>query len=1140
MWAGQRALDLELGARFGTDPELHSFFASDEAVRRDRELLLHGVRAAANAVLSHWFDASRNGAARATNGHVTELTTASTGAGSGPAATSAAVALAAAPAPTSLPLASEPARSLSIALEGALEHQLLPPLNPLQHFGLWNALQALQRRASTVAASGKPPSENLAAAAEAAGLAHSLSTKQLAATLGRAAAAGERRNAYAARLWLCLGFQRGSISEWIHVLGEVAGSSLFGEGALVRCAEDRDVLRVLLLPMAQVRFDLPRKPPLESLGVASRPPLEASPREVPREVRPALGELKPLLVCLSVRSPPRLPWQRSRPVRVHLQLWLLRKRPTAPLHSEPTPQHMRGMMRGMPPLQPQSLPPPPPVPTRLQPEPPIQTEQLTRIPTEQLMYPPIFPPTPITTEPITTEPITTTPIMTEPIMTEPIKTTPIAPLTDSSALGSGSGSAAGLVSAAGDISAEGGSSAAGGGSAARGGSAAASEACCEAAISQPPRAPQERRPVRTHRRAAKAAVIRSAPEAVAATGADRSGGGGAATGMATGMATGAVLSPSHPTVAISVADGAVEGSTAATSAAESAASITAALADATYGEPSVSWPMGEGEAAPSIASEARASDAHASIQREARAAIESSERAAAAAAATPRLIGAATTPPLPLRRGGAMGGRASPAARGGGISEGGARWAAAAPPPLTDAQLRGAMRLYAGVAREGGGGHGVAWEAALLSLVGKSLGLPRAVAGELITALVTERAGGDDAEEVRQHGATEFDTASLFNTDATRWAVCWLPLHALVQGRNRQGVAPAHSGVAGYLAWDASSAMLMRRVATRANVRWGRLLASADVYLFEMPTAPLRISADSVPSAAPSRLLGDAFDSEGTLSLAAPCDAALRLAAPRRSAHLLIGVSGLLSPTEGELEAARPRAAAQALGSCWAAAASYSSSSEWQSLTWGCGGLSALAAALRKARGPTRTRAQPDAVGGLPDAVGGLLAFGNALQLRRFWQPCCDAARAAGQALAEHLRRRAAGERPVSLVGVSLGARVVWHCLEALADADAAGAVLDVVILAAPVTSNPQRWDRVRSVVGGRLVNAYVPHNVQLGALYRSDHLLSRECCGLAAVSADGVHNYDASDLVPDDSDAYHFAAPRLLEAVGVIEPPEP
>ena len=76
MWAGQRALDLELGARFGTNPELHSFFASDEAVRRDRELLLHGVRAAANAVLSHWFDAMRNGAARATNGHATELTTA--------------------------------------------------------------------------------------------------------------------------------------------------------------------------------------------------------------------------------------------------------------------------------------------------------------------------------------------------------------------------------------------------------------------------------------------------------------------------------------------------------------------------------------------------------------------------------------------------------------------------------------------------------------------------------------------------------------------------------------------------------------------------------------------------------------------------------------------------------------------------------------------------------------------------------------------------------------------------------------------------------------------------------------------------------------------------------------------------------
>ena len=83
-------------------------------------------------------------------------------------------------------------------------------------------------------------------------------------------------------------------------------------------------------------------------------------------------------------------------------------------------------------------------------------------------------------------------------------------------------------------------------------------------------------------------------------------------------------------------------------------------------------------------------------------------------------------------------------------------------------------------------------------------------------------------------------------------------------------------------------------------------------------------------------------------------------------------------------------------------------------------------------------------------------------------------------------------------------AQVVWHCLEILAalpHGAGCGLVQDVLLLAAPVTVNPARWERVAAAVAGRLINAYAPGNVQLGSLYRSDHLTSQGCCGLSPVA---------------------------------------
>jgi hypothetical protein len=125
----------------------------------------------------------------------------------------------------------------------------------------------------------------------------------------------------------------------------------------------------------------------------------------------------------------------------------------------------------------------------------------------------------------------------------------------------------------------------------------------------------------------------------------------------------------------------------------------------------------------------------------------------------------------------------------------------------------------------------------------------------------------------------------------------------------------------------------------------------------------------------------------------------------------------------------------------------------------------------------------------------------------------------------------------VSLVAVSLGARVVWHCMEiraALPHGEGDGLVQDVLLMAAPVTANPARWEQLQAVVAGRMINAFVPGDTQLGALYRIDHLASKGCCGLGAVGSACVENYDVTEQVAQDSRSYHFAVPAVLARADV------
>lgn len=135
----------------------------------------------------------------------------------------------------------------------------------------------------------------------------------------------------------------------------------------------------------------------------------------------------------------------------------------------------------------------------------------------------------------------------------------------------------------------------------------------------------------------------------------------------------------------------------------------------------------------------------------------------------------------------------------------------------------------------------------------------------------------------------------------------------------------------------------------------------------------------------------------------------------------------------------------------------------------------------------------------------------------------------AGQVLAHALIERAQGERPVTLVGFSMGARVVFSCLEELAAQKAFGLVENAILIGSPVPSTEASWRRMRMVVAGRLVNVYTQKDMILGFLYRARNI-QLGIAGLQAItSIPNVENKDVSSIVSGHNQ-YTLAVGRILK----------
>ncbi|XP_062316089.1 transmembrane and coiled-coil domain-containing protein 4 isoform X2 [Osmerus eperlanus] len=151
------------------------------------------------------------------------------------------------------------------------------------------------------------------------------------------------------------------------------------------------------------------------------------------------------------------------------------------------------------------------------------------------------------------------------------------------------------------------------------------------------------------------------------------------------------------------------------------------------------------------------------------------------------------------------------------------------------------------------------------------------------------------------------------------------------------------------------------------------------------------------------------------------------------------------------------------------------------------------------------------------------------------WCVCLSRSAEVGKHLAQVLRSRQQGRRPVSLIGFSLGARVIYFCLQELAnDQGCEGMVEDVILLGAPVEGCQKAWERMAKVVAGRIVNGYCRGDWLLGFLYRGSSA-QMSVAGLQPIILNDrrITNVDLSSVVKGHLD-YMRQMDTILVAVGV------
>ncbi|EDO17481.1 hypothetical protein Kpol_1058p18 [Vanderwaltozyma polyspora DSM 70294] len=124
------------------------------------------------------------------------------------------------------------------------------------------------------------------------------------------------------------------------------------------------------------------------------------------------------------------------------------------------------------------------------------------------------------------------------------------------------------------------------------------------------------------------------------------------------------------------------------------------------------------------------------------------------------------------------------------------------------------------------------------------------------------------------------------------------------------------------------------------------------------------------------------------------------------------------------------------------------------------------------------------------------------------WGVASDRASAAGLILADTLLAGDMGLRPISLTGVSLGARVVYSCLVELSKRQALGIIENVYLVGAPVVLNETELSQIRSIITGEFTNVYCENDWTLTYVFRASNTSFQDVIGTTDVECvDGITN---------------------------------
>ncbi|KAF2099526.1 DUF726-domain-containing protein, partial [Rhizodiscina lignyota] len=148
------------------------------------------------------------------------------------------------------------------------------------------------------------------------------------------------------------------------------------------------------------------------------------------------------------------------------------------------------------------------------------------------------------------------------------------------------------------------------------------------------------------------------------------------------------------------------------------------------------------------------------------------------------------------------------------------------------------------------------------------------------------------------------------------------------------------------------------------------------------------------------------------------------------------------------------------------------------------------------------------------------------------WSNSLARAQLAGFILADSLIDRNLGTRPITFVGFSLGARVIFSCLVELANKGAYGLVQNVYLFGSPNVASKDEYLKAKTVVSGRFVNGYATNDWILGYLFRATAGGVMRVAGLTPVEVPGIENFNVTEFVPGHMQ-YRAAMPRLLREVG-------